>query len=286
MNEKRARIELFISMVIFGTIGIFVKYIPLPSGAIASVRGIGGMLFLIILVLLKREKISKQAIKENLALLILSGVFIAVNWILLFEAYRYTTVATATLCYYLAPVFVILVSPFFLKEQLTVKKLICVLCALAGMIFVSGVLDTGISEIGEIKGILLGIGAAVFYASVVLMNKKFKNINAYDKTIMQLGIAGISVLPYTLICETVSQPITFFAVVMLIIVAVVHTGFAYAMYFGSIKELPAQSVAIFSYMDPVVAIILSAVMLGETMSVFGVIGAVLILGSTLISEIS
>lgn len=286
MNEKRARIELFVSMVIFGTIGIFVKHIPLPSGMIAAVRGIGGMLFLILLVALKKERISKEAIKENLTVLILSGVFIAINWILLFEAYRYTTVATATLCYYLAPVFVILVSPILLKERLTVKKVICILCALVGMVFVSGVLDTGISGFGEVKGILLGIGAAVFYASVILLNKKLKNINAYDKTIVQLGVAGISILPYTLLCETASVQITPFVILMLIIVAIVHTGFSYAMYFGSIKELPAQSVAIFSYTDPVVAIILSAALLGETMTVFGVIGAVLILGSTLVSEIS
>ena len=169
-------LQLSLSMFIFGTIGIFVRHIPFPSSVIALARGGIGMLFLLLVVVLSKQKLSASDIRRNLLPLCLSGFFLGFNWILLFEAYRYTTVATATLCYYLAPVFVILVSPLILKEKLTAKKLICVAVALLGMVFVSGVLETGLPSAGEGKGILFGIAAAAFYASVVLCNKHIHDI--------------------------------------------------------------------------------------------------------------
>lgn len=285
-NERTARLGLIGAMFVFGTIGIFVRYIPLPSSIIALVRGVVGTLFLLLFLKIKKKPLDKVAIKNNLWVLCLSGGFIGVNWILLFESYRYTTVATATLCYYLAPVFVIIAAPFVLKEKNSLKKWICVLVALIGMVFVSGVAETGISGLAELRGILLGVGAAVFYASVMLLNKKLKNIGVYDKTIFQLATAAIVVLPYALLTENVTQldwnPL---AIMMLAVVGIVHTGISYALYFGSMSHLKAQTIAIFSYVDPVVAIILSALILNETLTPLGILGAVLVLGSTLVSEL-
>ena len=277
-------LQLSLSMFIFGTIGIFVRHIPFPSSVIALARGGIGMLFLLLVVVLSKQKLSASDIRRNLLPLCLSGFFLGFNWILLFEAYRYTTVATATLCYYLAPVFVILVSPLILKEKLTAKKLICVAVALLGMVFVSGVLETGLPSAGEGKGILFGIAAAAFYASVVLCNKHIHDISSYDMTIMQLGIATVVLLPYTLLTESVGDlQFTAGALGMLLFVAIVHTGVAYALYFSSMQGLSSHTIAIFSYVDPIVAIMLSALLLQEPMGISGIIGAVLILGSTLIS---
>ena len=279
-------LQLSLSMFIFGTIGIFVRYIPFPSSVIALARGAIGMLFLVMVVLISKQQISKEAIKRNLLPLCLSGTFIGINWILLFEAYRYTTVAIATLCYYLAPVFVILVSPIVLKEKLTAKKLICVGIALTGMVFVSGVLESGLPSMEEGKGILFGIAAALFYASVVLCNKHIHDIASYDMTIMQLGIATAVLFPYTLLTESIGDlTITTSALLMLLFVGIVHTGVAYALYFSSMQGLSSDTIAIFSYVDPIVAIVLSALLLHEPMGLFGVIGAVLILGSTFISSL-
>ena len=277
-------LQLSLSMFIFGTIGIFVRHIPFPSSVIALARGGIGMLFLLLVVVLSKQKLSASDIRRNLLPLCLSGFFLGFNWILLFEAYRYTTVATATLCYYLAPVFVILVSPLILKEKLTAKKLICVAVALLGMVLVSGVLETGLPSAGEGKGILFGIAAATFYASVVLCNKHIHDISSYDMTIMQLGIATVVLLPYTLLTESVGDlQFTAGALGMLLFVAIVHTGVAYALYFSSMQGLSSHTIAIFSYVDPIVAIMLSALLLHEPMGISGIIGAVLILGSTLIS---
>lgn len=285
-KENRAKLFLVISMTVFGTIGIFRRYIPLPSGLLAFARGALGMLCLLIFIYASGKKLSLKAIRSALPVLCISGGLIGFNWILLFESYRFTTVATATLCYYMAPVFVVLVSPFFFKERLTLKKLLCVAAALLGMVFVSGVLGTGFSGTGELVGVALGLGAAILYATVVVLNKKTAGVPALDKTVIQLGSAAAVVLPYTLLAEDVSSvTVTPAAVLMLLLVGVLHTGVSYALYFGSMDHLKAQTVAIFSYIDPVVAIILSAVLLREKIGLFGVIGAVLILGSTLVSEL-
>lgn len=286
MDESRkAMSQMILSMVIFGTIGIFVRHIPLSSSVIACVRGIVGVLFLLLVAAVKKTRISGASIRKNLIPLGISGIALGANWILLFEAYRYTTVATATLCYYLAPVFVVLASVVLLREKLTVKKGVCVLCALIGMVFVSGVAENGVPAFSELKGVLLGMAAAVLYATVVLLNKKIIGISANDRTIVQLAITALLLLPYILLTENLSAiALGTEEIILLIVVGVVHTGVAYALYFDSIQTLKAQTAAMFSYIDPVIAIILSGLFLAEPMGAFGVIGAVMILGSAWVSE--
>ena len=274
-------------MTVFGTIGIFVRHLSIPSSVIAMIRGFVGMFFLLAIMFATRKKISFSEIKKKAVPLFISGGFIGINWILLFESYRYTTVATATLCYYLAPIFVILASPIFLKEKMTAKKLICVFTALMGMVFVSGINDISkISFSSEIKGILFGVGAAIFYASVVLLNRGLKDVPTYDKTFIQLGSAAVVILPYTLLTENMGA-IDFSAktVILLLVMGIVHTGISYALYFNAIGNIPSHTVAIFSYIDPIVAIILSALFLNEPMGIAEIIGAVLILGAAFISEL-
>lgn len=273
------------AMCIFGTIGILRRSIPLPSSLIALVRGIIGSLFLLAAAVTRGQKPDRTAIRKNLPLLILSGAAIGFNWIFLFEAYCYTTVATATLCYYLAPVLVILASPLVLKEKLTIRGMICALVALAGMIPVSGILEAGFSGIGELKGILFGLAAAALYASVMLMNKKMTDIGANDKTMFQLIFASIVLLPYVLMTEDISD-CTFppLSIVLLLTVGILHTGIAYRMYFDAMGRLKAQTTALFSYIDPILAILLSALVLGEPMGLPSIIGAVMILGAAVVSE--
>ena len=281
-----ATLKLTLSMFIFGTIGIFRRFIPLPSSMVAMTRGIVGMLFLLAFLRIRKVKLNGEAIKKNFWTLVISGAVMGVNWILLFEAYNYTSVATATLCYYLAPIFIIIVSPFLLKEKITVRKIVCVCVALVGMVFVSGILQAGFSGVSELKGVLLGVGAAALYATVVLLNKRLGDVPAYDRTIIQLGAAGVALLPYVLLTENVAAvEMNGLSALMLAVVCMVHTGVAYALYFGSLMDLKAQTAAILSYIDPVVAIILSALLLKESMGVFGMIGAVLVLGAAIVSEL-
>ena len=273
------------SMLIFGTVGLARVNIALPSAFVAMVRGFLGATFIFLVILFGKRRLDVKAIRANALFLILSGAFIGINWILLFESFRFTTVATATLCYYMAPVFVVVASPFVLKARVSPIKWLCVALALVGMVFVSEPWSMGIGDKGAV-GILLALGAAFFYACVTLLNKKIKGVSSYDTTVVQLFSAAVVILPYVLLVDDVSaEMFDAVSVVLLLVLGIAHTGLAYTLFFGSIKALPADTVALFGYIDPIVAVLLSALILQEAMTVFGIIGAVLIISSTLASEL-
>ncbi len=284
-NDRKSLVMILIAMAIWGSVGIFRRFIPVPSSILACCRGIIGTLFLILFVKVQRKKLYFSLSRRQILLLILSGAVMGVNWILLFEAYNYTSVAIATLCYYMAPTIVVLLSPVLFREKITLRKGLCALIAVIGMVFVSGVIENGMPGLSELKGILFGLGAAVLYACVVIINKKLPGIDPFEKTVIQLGASALALVPYLLLTgERIPTDLSLSAVMMLLIVGLVHTGIAYAMYFGSVDGLQAQTVAILSYLDPITALILSALVLHEKMTVFGIIGAVLIIGAALVSE--
>lgn len=282
---NKAKGMLLGSMGIFGTIGIFVRLIPLPSSVIALCRAVLGLIFLFLVIALSGKKPAKSAILKNLPLLILSGAAMGFNWILLFESYRYTTIATATVCYYLAPLLLLLASPL-LKEKLTGEKLLCVAVALLGLVCVSGVTEGTLPQITELTGIGLALGAAALYASVMFLNKKMTPIQGYDKTALQLLSASIVLLPYVLLTENLdSYSLNGLQWVILAVVGIIHTGVAYTLYFSSIENLSAKTIGVLCYLDPVIAVVLSALLLKEPMNWVQVLGSCLILGSALYSEL-
>ena len=278
MKEK---ISMITSMVIFGTIGIFVSYIGLPSGVVAAFRGIAGAVVILIVMLLTGRKVDFKKVKKKLPVLLASGTAIGFNWILLFEAYRFTGIPIATVCYYTAPIFVVIASTFIFKEKLKAKQIICVFIALTGVALVSGVFQ---SDSSKITGVLCGLGAAVLYASVMIMNKFMGEVESYERTVIQLGSAGLVVLPYAILTMR-DITVNLQASVLLVVVGVVHTGFAYLLYFGAIKKLKSQTVAILSYIDPASAIILSSIVFVQLPTVYELIGVVLIMGAAVFSEI-
>lgn len=287
MKDNKAKLLFILSMVIFGTIGIFRKYIPLSSEMLSIARGVIGSIFLFIIMLITKEKFDKQSIKKNLILLIISGSCIGINWLFLFESYKYTSVATATLCYYMAPIFVMIITPFVLKEKLNIINIVAISLALIGMVFVSGIIEVGFNDTNTLKGVIFGLLAACFYASVVLINKKITKVNAYPKTILQLIFASIILIPYAFINSS-SDGISFSldVIILVLIVGIIHTGISYALYFSSMEKISSKSVAIFSFIDPVLAIVLSYVVLKEPMSLLSFFGAILILLASFINELN
>lgn len=286
-NKSSALFRYILSMIIFGTIGIIRNYLPYPSSFVAWVRAFVGMLFLVtFLVFFQKKKLDFSGMKGHTVPLVLSGIFLGFNWILLFESYRYTSVAIGTLCYYMAPVFMIILSPYLFQESINLRKILCILASVCGMVIISGIFQEGFSGAGEWRGILFGLSAAVLYAAIVILNKKTGNcLPGYEKTILQLGISSVALIPYILMTETVST-FTFSGktVILLLIVGILHTGIAYALYFGNIPNIQAQQAALFSYIDPVIAIILSAAILHEPMTPLNVLGSILILGGALLSS--
>jgi len=159
------------------------------------------------------------------------------------------------------------------------------LTAIIGVILAFGIFDEEAGRDNKIFGALLALGSAVFYATVIIMNKKISGVTPYDKTFVQLASAALVMLPYVFLTinpDSISfEPKT---IILLVIIGVVHTGFAYQMYFGTLERLKAQTAALLSYIDPITAIVISALILREKISILTIIGAILILGSAVVSD--
>ena len=284
-KAKNPRMMLIISMTIFGTLGIFVRNISVSSGELALYRAILAAFLIAVYLLITKQKIPFSKIKKEIPILLLSGIAMGINWILLFEAYKYTTVSLATLSYYFAPVIVTVVCPLLFHEKLTGKQILCFVMSTAGLVLITGIGD--IEGKSDFVGILFGLGAAIFYSAVILLNKFIKNVEGIPRTFLQFLSAIVILIPYVILSGGVTLgEMNAVSWINLIIVGLIHTGVTYCMYFSSLKELPGQKAAILSYIDPLVAVLISVTVLGEKMTVEQVIGGLLILGFTLWNEIS
>ena len=285
-GTRKNEIIFSTSMFIFGTIGLFVKNVSLSSGEIALYRALMAIVFLVVYFVISKRKFHFEAIKRELPFLFLSGAAMGVNWILLFEAYKYTTISVATLSYYFAPVLVVILSPLIFKEKTGLMQWLCFIMSTIGIVLITGTGDVK-NDFSDIKGIAFGLGAAVFYATVMLLNKFIKNVEGIDRTLLQFISATIVLIPYVIISgENNLALLNGKGILCLLIVGFIHTGVTYCFYFSSIKELPGQKVAMLSYIDPLVAVVVSVTVLGEGITFSQIIGGVMILGFTLINEIS
>ena len=282
-KENISKILMAVAMFIFGTLAPFVRNINVSSGELALYRAVMAALLVGGFLLITRQKLSFSGIKKELLLLLLSGAAMGVNWILLFEAYKYTTVSVATLSYYFAPVIVMIVCPLIFKERLTAKQIICFVMSTAGLVLITGTAGGGAKDL---LGIAFGLGAALFYATVMLLNKFIKGITGIQRTFIQFIAAIVVLVPYIAFTGGFTLGgLNRVGWVSLLVVGIIHTGITYCMYFSALKELPGQEVAILSYIDPLVAVLVSVIVLRESITIPQIIGGVLILGFTLWSEL-
>lgn len=276
---------LVLSMAVFGTLGLFVRNISVSSGELALYRAVLAALLIGAYLAVTGQKIPFGQLKKEVPLLLASGVAMGVNWILLFEAYRYTTVSAATLAYYFAPVIVTVVCPVLFHEKLTGKQILCFVMSTLGLVLVNGAGQLGSGR--DVIGILFGLGAAVFYATVILLNKFIKNVDGIHRTFLQFLAAIVTLTPYVLLTGGITLgSLDGIGWVNLLIVGLFHTGVTYCMYFSAIKAVPGQTAAILSYVDPLVAVLVSVTILGETLTLQQAAGGALILGFTLWNEIT
>ena len=296
---NKATIKVLIAMLLWGSLGVFVKNISLDSVEIAFFRGIIGSVFLGIVLLIrmqnnkklkqksdepsnKLEAEDKNTNKKSIIILIISGMAIGLNWVFLFNSYNYITVANATIVYYLAPVIVIFVSPIFLKEKLTSKKVVAVICAMCGLILIVKT-NTSNVNIDLTSGIINAFIAACLYASVIILNKFIKNVDDYKKTFIQIFMASMVLLPWVIYRDKIVFD-SIKSIILILVLGIAHTGIAYCLYFSAMKDLKAQSIAILGYIDPVSSVVFSIFLLREPFSIYQLIGGVIILLSAIISE--
>ena len=282
-NKKRIPIGFIIAMVVFGTIAIFVKNIDLSSGEKALYRAVLALIVISGYLLVTGSKINIKEIKKELILLLISGAAMGFNWIFLFESYNYTTIAVSTLCYYMAPIIVTVVCAIFFKEKLSKKEIICFSLATLGVVLVVGTIDLS-GKGTDLTGILFGLGAAVLYATVILINKGIKKVEGIHRTFFQFISAILVLLPYVLLTDGINiSSLNQKGWINLIILGVIHTGIAYCIYFSSMRNMKGQEVAVLSYIDPFIALIISVIV--DVTTVYQIIGAVMIIGFSIINEV-
>ena len=286
---NRSRLLIGLSMAIFGTIGLFVRGIALPSSETALYRAVLAVLAIGSYLLATGQKLQIKGMRREILLLAASGIAMGFNWILLFEAYKYTTISMATLSYYAAPILITLVSTFAFHEALTPFKTLCFIMATSGILLITlqggsagGMRGNGTDHIG----IFFGLGAAVLYASVVLLNKLIKNVAGIQRTFLQFVAAVVTLFPYVMLTGGIHLGgLNRTGWILLLIVGLLHTGVAYCMYFSSLQHVPGQEAAVLSYIDPLLAVVLSVLVLHEPMNGWQLLGGAMILGFTLLNEL-
>lgn len=284
-HDHHARAMLVISMAVFGTLGPFVRCIPLSSGALALARAVLAAALIFLYLTVSRQNIPLKQMKGEVPLLLLSGAAMGINWILLFESYKYTAVSIATLSYYFAPVIVTIACPILFRERLTGKQILCFLMSTAGLVLITG-LGKGGQGGRDLIGILFGLGAAAFYAAVILLNKFIRQVNGIHRTFLQFLAAIAVLIPYVAASGGMGlDQMNAVGWAALLTVGFVHTGITYCLYFSSLKELPGQKAAILSYIDPLVAVFVSICFLGEKITPPQLLGGAMILGFTLLNEL-
>ena len=268
-----------LSMLLFGTNGVIISRISILSSQIVLFRTlIGG--FLLTLLVFLRGGFNRVNLKEDLPYLLGGGFALGANWVALFTAFRMLNVSLATLIYYAGPMLVLLLSPVLFHEKLSGKKIPAILIVAAGLVLISGsIAATGLNP----AGLLIAAASAVFYASLIIFNKRIKKTGGLQTAAIELDIAFVVTLIYTLLTSGLPQPQPG-DIPYLVLMGLVNTGLAYLLYFTGLQKLPAQSVALISYIDPVSTLFFSAVLLNERLSPLQVVGAVMILGGAILAE--
>lgn len=280
---KRAQIKLLSAMALWGTMSLFVKNIEMASSTLALTRAVIAVITLYILRCCLHQKIDWQTCRKDWAGLLISGAALGLNWTMLFSAYNYVSVSVATLCYYFAPTLIILFCAIFFHEKMTQKQWLCFLISTLGLILIINVNSSGNDML---KGIFFGLCAAIFYAVIMLANKTIHHVGGIDRTLIQLMISILFLFPYCFMTSSLTfTSLSLHSIINMLILGIVYTAFAYTLFFSAISELPGQKAAIMTYIDPLVAVLTSALILHETILPMQILGGILVIGSAIVSEI-
>jgi len=276
-----------LSMAIFGAVGVFAKYIDLSSIEIALFMSLIGSVMLFAISIITKNRLSWFAMTKNAFALLLASIALGGNWIFLFQSYKETTIANAALSYYFAPVLVTLMSPVVLKEKLSLKKALCVCGALLGLVFILQSGRTG-GDGNHLLGIVYGLIAAMFYAILTLTNKFIKSMNGLEITVAQLFLSSMLLIAFF---PLTGGKLGLFhlsgnSMLLIWVLGILHAGVGFYLFFSGMKGLSGQSIAILSYVDPLTSLVISALVIGESMTLLQIFGAILLLGSTFCSEVS
>lgn len=271
------------AMLIFGSNGVFASMLEMSGAQLVLLRTLIGGAVLLIIILISRSRTPKEVLLREKWRLLFAGVCLGANWALLFEAYNLMNVSLATLTYYTAPVLVLVLAPLVLKERQNGLAYLGMAVVIVGMLLVVGT-DFGEGGVSA-TGLIVGLGSAVFYAMLMLVNKQITGVSGLNLTFIEIVIAAVILLPYVFATSGgVPLPTDARGIFALLFLCTVNTGVACWLYFSSMNRLPAKAVALMGYFDPVSALIFSAVFLDERLSSVQLAGAILVLAGALVGQ--
>ena len=285
MNKAALKkVQLALIMMLNGTIGVITRFIDMPSASMCCIRAFIAASIILAYLYAANKRPDMAAIKAELGTVIGAGISLGLIWLFIFEAFNRTTVAIASVCFYTEPVIFLVAASLLFREKLSRVKVACVLCALAGTVLISGILS-GSMEKSSLSGVICALMAALSYAVNVLLNKKVESVSPVDMTVAQMIIAGIVTLPYAVMVERVDlSSLSALSITLLLVLAVVYTALGYFLYYDAVAWVDSGTIAVLSYLDPLVSVLLSVLFLHEAMTAPVFAGIVLIFTSAFLSE--
>ena len=280
--RSAAILKYLFALTLYGTIGFFLHFISYSSEFVVLCRGTIGTIFILCVLLSRKDRIDLDSIKRNLKYLALSGFALGFNWVFLFAGYRHG-IAITSLCNYLAPLIVVLIFALFYKQKINIRQQACIALAFVGMLLLTGIFESGNS--GDIRCVIYGLLAALGFVIMILCNRKLKDIKDLEKTLMQLFFSVLIVFPYVLFNDGFPKQFDTLSTILVLILGILHTGVAYICYFSAIYTLDPQTIAVLGYLEPALNFFIGAVVLKENISIYGVIGAIMILLASIGNEI-
>ena len=281
-GTKTAYLKYIISALLFGSNGIAASMMDLSSVEVVFFRSTTGAALLTAIFLLTGNRFELGEHKRDAAFIIASGVSMAGGWMFLFEAYDHIGVSLSVLINYTGPAIVIALAPILFKEKLTKVKILSFLCAAAGVFLITGeVLGSGLT----IWGVTCAALSALCYSATVTLNKLSVNITGLKNATLQLLSCAACVAAFLLVTQGPHIPLTSSDILPIMWLGLLNTGIGCYFYFSTLSKLKAQTIAIWGYLEPLSAVVLSALILHETMTGLQWAGAVLIIGGAVAGEL-
>lgn len=271
MQLSRGVWQMSLAMMISGSIGAFVLLSGLPVIDVVFWRCLIGAVALLLFILLSRQPFSRLT-RFTLALAILGGVALVINWLLLFAAYSRVSIGMATVVYNTQPFMLVLLS-MMLGEKVSAVKWGWLLLAFSGVVILLSSELTPAHSDNLVTGIILALGAAFFYALTAIIARKLQPLPAQHIAFIQVIVGTVMLLPLVHHPEFNSH----FPWRYLLILGIVHTGIMYQLLYSAIQKLPTPVTGSLSFIYPLVAILVDYLVFHHALAPLQLAGGVLIL---------
>lgn len=277
--KQRSLLQIHTAIFLFGIAGLFGKWIHLPSMVLVLGRSGFSALFLLFLLLMTKKEIRLKSVRHY-GIFFLMGLVLALHWTSFYAAIQLSTIAIALLTFSTFPVFVTFMEPLFFHEKIKKTAIVTALLTLFGVLLVVPSLKI---ENSASQGALFGIFSGFSYAALSLLNRRY--VVEYSGAVLSFyeqAVSAVLLLP----CLFLYKPVFELKDVgLLILLGTVFTGIAHTLFISGLKYIKTQTAGIITSLEPVYAIILAAVLLGEIPSLKEVTGGVFILGAVVFSTI-